>query len=509
MTAILRRHSAVVAAGRISAATCLRPGLGAVRFIRAGFFADDEDYIDPDLPLFAERVGSRWRYMDDPTLRAPVLERNNVGMGMLVLNSANGLDLPTINTIYTRLRNLEVNTLKRFVGFTAQDTGPFCLGLKPRELLLAATAAEMLGRLPHFSRALLWHHQELAHLIADYRKPFICQISGEARNGGAALACHANFGGAYDESEIRVDACSYGLVPDAGMTYVLGRLKWELGTFLALTGWPVRGADLVYSELVTHWLSPEALPFLELTSETQLEVSESDARALLHDHSLPLPDGFGDDDSLPAKILPLVNRAFEGDSLADIVKNLTRIEEDWYRNKEDRLFAKACLNRMKHASPLALEFTLRLIRIAQDRVYQRGIEKEQTMDGALMHMLRLELRAQEHLLCHPDSVVGLKARCLGHKVPQNEWSHNLHNKDLRSVVNEVLQDGEGSNFSVWPRSEFSLSQHPRLRRYHPDYNPVTGMDHDPEFMAAEVERWSPDFFCKRATGNGGGITAWP
>jgi len=56
--------------------------------------------------------------MDDPTLCAPVLERSNVGMGMLVLNRAAGLDLPTINLLYRRLRDCEVNSLMRFVGLT-------------------------------------------------------------------------------------------------------------------------------------------------------------------------------------------------------------------------------------------------------------------------------------------------------------------------------------------------------------------------------------------------------
>merc|ERR1711934_820861 len=50
------------------------------------------------------------------------------------------------------------------------------------------------------------------------------------------------------------------------------------------------------------------------------------------------------------------------------------------------------------------------------------------------------------------------------------------------------------DFSISPRSEVTLSQHPRLRRYHPDYNPVTKTDHDPAWMAAETRRWSPSFF---------------
>ncbi|CAJ1362588.1 unnamed protein product, partial [Effrenium voratum] len=144
--------------------------------------------------------------------------------------------------------------------------------------------------LPRFSRALLWNSQELAHLVADYRKPVVCHLSGVAHDGGAALACLSSFSGAFHDSELSVRACRYGMVPMGGMTYVLASLKWELGAFLALTGWPIKGAELVALGLVEHWLSPEALPFLELTAEKQLEVSEADAAHLLREHSLPLPE---------------------------------------------------------------------------------------------------------------------------------------------------------------------------------------------------------------------------
>uniref|UniRef100_A0A7S4Q6C0 3-hydroxyisobutyryl-CoA hydrolase n=1 Tax=Alexandrium monilatum TaxID=311494 RepID=A0A7S4Q6C0_9DINO len=476
---------------------------GAARHVRTGFFTDDPDYLDPEAPLLAERVDSRWRHMDDATLSASVLERSNVGMGMLVLNRPSGLDLPTINTAYKRLRNLEVNSLKRFVGFTASEPGPFCLGLDPRELLLAATAGVRHGRLPQFSRALLWHHQELAHLIADYRKPLVVQLSGPARNGGAALACLANFSGAYRDSEVVVDACFNGLVPDGGMTYVLARLQWNLGEFLALTGWPVRGADLVYAGLVQHWLSPDALPFLELTSEKQLEVSESDARMLLNEHSLALPEGLTEQCSLPRGAVPLIADAFSRASVPEIAERLRSAAERGEASL--RGFAAACLRRLSGASPLALHVALRLVResrrlIAEEpQPAETGAHRRARGDqGALAKVLRLELRAQQQLLCKQDAVMGLHAACLGRR--SEEEPGVLWSRAYVDVPEDEADDVLGreasleADFAVAPRPELPLSRHPRLRRYHPDFDPATGLDHDPAWMAAEVRRWSPDLF---------------
>jgi len=38
----------------------------------------------------------------------------------------------------------------------------------------------------------------------------------------------------------------YGYVPDSGSIYTLSRFPGEIGTFLALTGYNIRGADLKY-----------------------------------------------------------------------------------------------------------------------------------------------------------------------------------------------------------------------------------------------------------------------
>lgn len=483
-----------------------------VRHIRTGFFPEDADWMDPEGPLFAERINMRWRYMDDAALRASVLERSNVGMGMLVLNRAQGLDLPTINELYRRLRDLEVNTLKRVVGLAATEPGPFCVGLDPQELLLGAVTAARSGgkRLPVFTRALLWHIQELAHLVGDYRKPVVCHLGDKARDEGAALACLSSFSGAYEGSEVAVEACFAGLVPFGGMTYVLGQLEWHLGEFLALTGHRVSGSDLVYTGLVRHWLSPEALPFLELTAEKQLEVTEADARALLDEHSLPVPPGLTESSSVASWMVPVINQAFSKDSVPLILEDL-EMTSTTNKSSAVQQFAKDCASALSRACPLAATATLKLIKLARKSIEseakgQRGLVVKPGMHGEhgnLTAALRRELRAQQRLLLRSDAVRGLRSRCMGQAVIPGVWSHrsslDVTNPEVEVLLNEPTypEAGVAAEFVVQPRGEFPLSQHPRLRRYHPDYDPATGMDHDPAWMAQEVKRWSPDLFAEQ------------
>ena len=44
--------------------------------------------------------------------------------------------------------------------------------------------------------------------------------------------------------------CTFGFVPHSGATYHLSRLPNEFGTFLALTGLPIHGADAAKVNLV-------------------------------------------------------------------------------------------------------------------------------------------------------------------------------------------------------------------------------------------------------------------
>jgi len=59
------------------------------------------------------------------------------------------------------------------------------------------------------------------------------------------------------------------------------------------------------------------------------------------------------------------------------------------------------------------------------------------------------------------------------------------------------------------RSEMTLSQHPRLKRLHPDYDPASGQDHDPMFMTKEVRRWSPKYLDDELKTMQSGLTGIP
>lgn len=300
------------------------------------------------------------------------------------------------------------------------------------------------------------------------------------------------------------------------MTYLLASLPWYLGEFLALTGWTLRGYELLALDLLEHWLSPEALPFLELTSEKQLEVSEADARLLLHEHSLPLPedgDLFQTSDAQEAngegfkrRYIPLIYKIFQQESPLKIREVLKH--EHTSASASDQQFLEECLEGMDQASSKASWITLQLIKNARahiqhtnvrlERIQPQGgnakrleVPRQRLRAESLPEILREELWAQQYLLQSSEDLIiqRLHAACTHQEMPRQNADDTLAQE-----VQKATSVPEDFVFAVEDRSEISLSQHPRLRRYHPDYDPVTGLDHDPEWMSQEAERWDPDLF---------------
>lgn len=309
----------------------------------------------------------------------------------------------------------------------------------------------------------------------------------------------SSFSGVHSGSEVIVDSCAAGLIPDGGMSYALSALPFHLGEFMALTGIPVRGADLIFCGLAKHWMSPEAIPFMELTAEKQLEVSEADARALLDEHSLPLVGRDGQ--SLPwtlEEFIPIIKEAFKHDKVTEIKEALRKAGTSRFASASEKTFVDTCLDGIKRASPLAVHATLKLIRDARASRKQAsfisGVRKRGDMSargGALEQCLREEFRMQTRLLELPDAVLGCRAQTLGEAVNPDDWNPQaVLPKDLDDLQ---MPPTYGEDFSVRPRAEMAFSRHPRLRRYHDEYNEATTADHDREYMRSETERWSETF----------------
>ena len=117
----------------------------------------------------------------------------------------------------------------------------------------------------------------------------------------------------------------------------------------------------------------------------------------------------------------------------------------------------------------------------------------------------MEFRVALRLLqSSPDLAEGLHAAASRDITTEPiKWKGHIESVDA-AMVDELFQpfprhanisadNKDIEEFSVTKRSEIPLSQHPKLRAKHPDYDPITTLDHDPAFMRREVRRWADEY----------------
>lgn len=102
---------------------------------------------------------------------------------------------------------------------------------------------------------------------------------GHSFNSGAALLSTTAFPVMTLDSKISFNEASFGFIPHGGSTYFLSRLPGELGTYLALTGNPLSGAEAAELGLVE-----------DLIHKT--EDYDNELRDIVDSMDFPLPNGF-------------------------------------------------------------------------------------------------------------------------------------------------------------------------------------------------------------------------
>jgi enoyl-CoA hydratase/carnithine racemase len=85
--------------------------------------------------------------------------------------------------------------------------------------------------------------------MAKTNKPIVCAGPGHSFNSGASLFCASALPVTTLNSLMSFNDVTFGFVPHGGSSYFLSRLPYELGTFLALTGFPISGVDIKEFEL--------------------------------------------------------------------------------------------------------------------------------------------------------------------------------------------------------------------------------------------------------------------
>ena len=306
-----------------------------------------------------------------------IIARKTGQIGRITLNRPKALNALTHGMCLAMIEALEAwrddDAVKAIVVDGAGEKG-FCAGGDILKLHNSGKAGD--------DQAWLFWRDEyrLNTLIHHYPKPYVALIDGITMGGGVGVSVHGSHRVAGDRTMFAMPETGIGFHPDVGGAYFLPRLAGEIGTWMGLTGARLKAPDCLAAGLATHYCPSsqyeallEALETADLSNEDALEV-------LLEEFS-------GDPgDSELAHTRGLIDAAFAGDSVEDIVARIEAAGDGWSAKQAKILASK---------SPTALKLTLACLRKGGDLSFE--------------DVMRQDLRVSSWCLTGTDFYEGVRA----------------------------------------------------------------------------------------------------
>lgn len=197
-----------------------------------------------------------------------------------------------------------------------------------------------------------YFHQEyrMNYQISAFKKPYIAFMDGITMGGGVGISAHGTIRVVTERTRLAMPETGIGFFPDVGASWLLPRAPGQLGTYLALTGQNIGGADAILTGLADYFVESAALPDLKkkltsLSPSTTLKAIQSIISSMAVIKTAPL-----------ASYADEINKCFCFDTVEEILSELSKSNTD---------FAKETISTLEQKSPTSLKVTLRLVRLGQ------------------------------------------------------------------------------------------------------------------------------------------------
>ncbi|XP_064925938.1 3-hydroxyisobutyryl-CoA hydrolase, mitochondrial isoform X3 [Columba livia] len=189
-----------------------------------------------------------------------VLLEKRGGAGIITLNrpkALNALNFSMIQQMYSQIKTWEKDPETFLIIIKGPEGKAFCAGGDIRAIADAGKTGSRL--IQDFFRA----EYSLNNAIGTCKKPYVALINGITMGGGVGVSVHGHFRVATEKTVFAMPETAIGLFPDVGGGYFLPRLSGKMGYFLALTGFRLKGRDVLKAGIATHFVDSEKLPALE------------------------------------------------------------------------------------------------------------------------------------------------------------------------------------------------------------------------------------------------------
>ncbi|OMJ30194.1 3-hydroxyisobutyryl-CoA hydrolase, mitochondrial [Smittium culicis] len=352
-----------------------------------------------------------------------IITSSQLGTRYIILNrpkALNALSNDMLKTIGKQLRDWESSELCNNIVIKSINPKFYCSGGD------VVNAVKSIINNPNDIKIAEYFRDEYTvnHTLATVKKPTVAIISGVTMGGGVGISVHAPFRVATESTLFAMPETLIGFFPDVGASFYLPRLDGELGTFLGLTGYRLKGKDVFYAGIASHYIPSERLPLLE---ERLNEPSSQSLEAV----NAALEECVGEPDSSYsfslAPFMKSINNCFKHSTIEDIYKALEN-------EKDHPEWAKSTIETLNQMSPSSLKISLELIR--------RGSQL------SLCDCLEMESQLASKVIFAPDFVEGISELLLK-KTKQPKWNP--------SSISEISRADIISKFFSNPIPEAQIS----------------------------------------------------
>jgi enoyl-CoA hydratase len=198
------------------------------------------------------------------------------------------------------------------------------------------------------ARAAVGEAMQLCWRQESFTKPTVSLMDGVVVGSGFGIGLHGTHRVAGDGYAFACPETGIGLISAGGVCHVLARLPGSIGSYLALTGNPIRRADAFRLGLITHCLPADRFEAV-VTRLADADPVDSILDPLHHD---PGPGEL-------VELEPAIARCFAATSVEEILGRLDGeigVHATW---------AQETAARLRRKSPLALKVTYRLLSEAE------------------------------------------------------------------------------------------------------------------------------------------------
>lgn len=353
-------------------------------------------------------TASLTRNMSSSSSDVLVEEKGNAGV--ITINrpkALNAINTDMVKTIYAAMRDFATRDDKHLVIIKGAGEKAFCAGGDVRAVVENDVS---------FGKEFFTNEYKNNELIGNFKKPYVALIDGITMGGGVGLSVHGKYRVATERTLFAMPETAIGLFPDVGGGYFLPRMPGNLGTYLGLTGFRLKGRDVHKAGVATHFVESSGLD--ELESQLVQCKSFGDVEKTLATVQAQYKDS---SEFILQPNLKQIEKAFGGDTVEQILKQLHADGSD---------FAMSTLKLLSKMSPLSLKITLRQLQLGK------------TM--TLRECLQMEFRLAVHCCIDSDFREGVRALLID-KDQQPKWRH--------AKIEDVTQDQVNKFFAPLPDND--------------------------------------------------------